>query len=1178
MIAPVRLLLLTALTLLAAPALAQREDPFATNIRPTEPLSPEQQQAAFHLPPGFEIQLVAAEPEIQKPINLAFDSRGRLWVTGSVEYPLPVKADQIGRDTVTVLEDEDGDGRYEKRTLFAEGLNIPLGVYPYGDGAIVFGIPDIVYLEDTDGDGRADHREKLYGPFGFERDTHGLCNSFRRGYDGWLYACHGFNNNSRVAGVDGQSVEMSSGNTFRMRLDGGRIEHFTWGQTNPFGMAFDNWGDIYTADCHSKPLTLLMRGAYYPSLGKPHDGLGFPTPAMDHLHGSTAIAGVVCYEADHFPAEYRGRLFVGNVMTCRVHRDKLEWNGSTARAVEEPDFLSCDDPWFRPVDLRLGPDGALYIADFYNRIIGHYEVALDNPLRDRERGRIWRVVYRGEDGRAPLPRSPDLRATDVEELIAALDDPNQTVRLLATEELTDRIGRPAVEPLNAALTRDASSPVKVHALWALHRLGALESDRLSALRHDADPVVRTHVQRILAETPEWTSGGRWAALAAVREDDEPRVRRAAADALGRHPGEDNVRTLLALIRETPEEDEYLRHTARMGLRDALAESGGLARLTPTERSAEDSAILAGVALALRTPEAGAFLLDYVRDREVPAEVLSQYLLHAAQHLPADRLDALVEIAKSRASEDFDTQLALLVAVRGGLAQRGAAPTEDVRTWGASLAGRLLDAAETSSADWTNHPLEGADDAANPWVLVRSPCTDGQNDHVFISSKERGERLTGALRSRAFTVPNALRFYLCGHRGFPTSPPTEETFIRLVDAETGETLAQEFPPQNDTAHPVQWDVSAHEGRQAYLEIVDRMELNGYAWLAAGRFDPCVPPLPAVAPGEVAQRQQAAAGIVEAFALADLAPRLRTLALDAVADPLARAAAAQALVALAPDERLAALASIAADPSLPAALRGAICSAAADRPPEGGGELLVEAMRVAPERVQTALGQNLSGNRAGAEALLTLIAEGRASARLLRVAAVRTRLAASGAKDVERRIEELTATLPPLNEEIARLLVERRDGFQSAALSPERGAALFVKHCAACHQIAGKGTTIGPQLDGIGNRGLERVLEDVLDPNRNVDVAFQTTTYVLEDGLVHVGLMRRDEGETLVIADNQGKEVVLAKNDIAEEAKSANSLMIDNVRTILDPGEFYDLVGYLLSQRQARPAEEAEAESR
>ncbi|MBW3601060.1 MAG: cytochrome C, partial [Planctomycetes bacterium] len=262
---------LLALVLVSA---AWAQDPFQAGVRPTDPLSPAEEEASFRLPPGFEIQLVAAEPEIQKPLNMAFDARGRLWITDTVEYPYPAPPDRPGRDTIKVLEDTDGDGRADRVTAFAEGLNIPIGLYPYKNGVIAYSIPNIYLFEDTDGDDRSDRRTKLYGPFDYSRDTHGMQNAFRRGFDGWLYACHGFNNQSQVSGADGHQVTMHSGNTYRMRLDGSRIEHFTWGQVNPFGMTQDPLGNLFTADCHRKPVYQLLRGGYYPSFGKPHDGLG----------------------------------------------------------------------------------------------------------------------------------------------------------------------------------------------------------------------------------------------------------------------------------------------------------------------------------------------------------------------------------------------------------------------------------------------------------------------------------------------------------------------------------------------------------------------------------------------------------------------------------------------------------------------------------------------------------------------------------------------------------------------------------------------------------------------------------------------------------------------------------------------------------------------------------------
>ena len=250
--------MLLALVVAVPNTLAADEDPFASHVRPTDPLSPEEERAGFQLPPGFVAELVAAEDQIAKPMNLAFDDRGRLWVSCSLEYPYAAPLDAPSRDFIKVFEDRDGDGTFETATTFADGLNIPIGLVPVSDGVICFSIPNIWHLRDTDGDGRADERNVLYGPMGWERDTHGMCNAFRPGPDGWIYACHGFNNETTVSGRDGHAITMQSGNTFRFRPDGSRIEHYTWGQVNPFGMDFDAHGDLFTADCHTKPVTLLL--------------------------------------------------------------------------------------------------------------------------------------------------------------------------------------------------------------------------------------------------------------------------------------------------------------------------------------------------------------------------------------------------------------------------------------------------------------------------------------------------------------------------------------------------------------------------------------------------------------------------------------------------------------------------------------------------------------------------------------------------------------------------------------------------------------------------------------------------------------------------------------------------------------------------------------------------------
>src|SRR3954467_7707030 len=322
------ILIVTAWTL---PSKAQKPAP-VEDVSSFPRRSAEEERKALHVPPGFEIQLVAADPDIFKPLNLAFDDKGRLWVTDTLEYPYPAKEGTKPRDTVKILSDFGPDGKARSIRTFADGLNIPIGLLPLpsASAGLVHSIPDIFLIRDSDGDGRADSREILYGVFG-HRDTHGMTNAFTWGFDGWVYACHGYANDSSVEGKDKRPIRMNSGNTYRMRPDGSHAEYFTHGQVNPFGLAFDPLGNLYSCDCHSRPLYQLLRGAWYPSFGKPHDGLGFGPEMVTHDHGSTAISGIAWHPADQFPEPYRGTVFIGNVMTHRINHDRIAWHGSTPK-------------------------------------------------------------------------------------------------------------------------------------------------------------------------------------------------------------------------------------------------------------------------------------------------------------------------------------------------------------------------------------------------------------------------------------------------------------------------------------------------------------------------------------------------------------------------------------------------------------------------------------------------------------------------------------------------------------------------------------------------------------------------------------------------------------------------------------------------------------------------------
>jgi len=1085
-----------------------QDDPFAMGVRPTPWLSPADEQKLFKLPPGFEIQLVAAEPDIQKPLNMAFDERGRIWLTSTVEYPYAAPAGRPGKDSIRVLEDTDGDGRFEKMTVFADGLNIPIGIYPWKGGCVAYSIPNIWHFEDTDGDGACDKRTVLYGPFDTSRDTHGMINSFRRGWDGWVYACHGFNNDSRVKGRDGHEIHMQSGNVFRFQLDGSRIEHFTHGQVNPFGMCFDEYFNIFTADCHSKPIYQLLRGGYYPSFGKPHDGLGFVPPMMDHLHGSTAICGLVKYSGENFPEEYRGDFYSGNVMTSRINRNRPEYHGSTIKAIEQPDFLVAGDPWFRPVDIQIGPDGTMYILDFYNRIIGHYEVPLPHPGRDRTSGRIWRVAYKGSVKGSAAPPDVAGRSTSGEDL------------------------------------------------WRTEREGQLDDMALAAVERRGSPVQRVQLMKILSERDKWNDSERAIALRGLRTEDAF-VARAAADALGRHPEPSQVRTLIGRLIHTPVEDVLLRHTIRMALRDHVAALSDAAEIDDLQLTDSDLREVAAVSVAVPTPTVAVILLRYLKAHN---DHVTEYLEHAARYAEGSAIADVVRVGKAKASFDNELQAQVVLSLAKGLAERGQRDNTELSQWASEVVTTLLAHDGGERVLWTAVPIDGLPPSENPWVVAPRASRDGDKESLFFYSLPRGEQRTGIYRSGTFAIPEKLSFWCSGHSGRPPQPLNKGNYVRLRDAKTHEVLAESRPPRNDTARQIEWDLASHVGKLGYVELVDGDTGNAYAWLAVGRFS-----LERLNPSDAPRRQQLAAEIVGKLKLAAFQPQLASLVANEQTESVARTAVAQALVALHPSATSMALAAALADSSLPQGLRAKIGSAIATNALGDKFDSLRETMNRAPTRLQGTLAETLTGDLDGAIALLTLVETGQVAPRVLTLPTISNKLSALKNTDLDARAAAITAKLPPPNAIFDALIIERRRGFARAKTNADHGKALFTKHCATCHQVAGQGAVIGPQLDGIAGRGIDRLLEDVLDPNRNVDVAFRTTTLRLADGRVVSGLLRREEGQQLVLADAQGKEFTVAKSDVEEQQKTPLSLMPANVGETLPADELADLLAYLLTQR-------------
>jgi len=255
----------------------------------------------------------------------------------------------------------------------------------------------------------------------------------------------------------------------------------------------------------------------------------------------------------------------------------------------------------------------------------------------------------------------------------------------------------------------------------------------------------------------------------------------------------------------------------------------------------------------------------------------------------------------------------------------------------------------------------------------------------------------------------------------------------------------------------------------------------------------------------------------------------------------------------------------DGNLTVSLREQFGRVLADQPLDSARDGLLAALIAAPERLQVKLAEAMAGNRAGAELLLGAVEAGRLPPRLLLDRGVKDRLLAAKADRGQERLTALTKDVSAPDAALTRLVEDRRKQYSSAGVALDTGKELFVKNCAACHQIGGEGALIGPQLDGIGNRGLERLSEDLLDPNRNVDRAFRSTLLILKDGDVVSGLFRREEGELLVLAESTGKEVTVPKATVESRRESETSLMPENFGELLTQEQFNQLMTYLLSQR-------------
>ncbi|MBD3672600.1 MAG: HEAT repeat domain-containing protein [Planctomycetaceae bacterium] len=518
----VHFLIFTLVLSLTSQGFAQRD------LKKIPPPDPKLEQETFILAEGFEVNLYAADPLLAKPIQMNFDERGRLWVASSEVYP-QIEPGQEATDKILILEDTDLDGVAEKTSVFADGLLIPTGVIPGDGGAYVANSTELLHMSDNDGDGKADRTRVILSGFGTE-DTHHILHTLRWGPDGLLYFNQSIYIHSHLETPYGVK-RLNGGGIWQFRPETMEAEVFMRGLVNSWGHHFDKYGQSFATDgAGGEGINYIIPRAYY------FTAVGADRIVRGLNPGSPKHCGLEIVSGRHLPEDWQGTMVTNDFRGHRVCRFKVTDDGAGFASREQEEVIKSDHVAFRPIDVKMGPDGAIYIADWYNPIIQHGEVDFRDPRRDHTHGRIWRVTRKG----APLVAPPKLAEASTGELLDFLKSPEEFTRTHAKRLLRERhLEAGILSSLNAWVSQlDPNHPEferhLLEGLWTYQAANTPDRRLLERCLVSETPEVRAAAVRVL---------GAWRnrindpldLLAEAVGDEYPRVRLEAVRALGQIP-------------------------------------------------------------------------------------------------------------------------------------------------------------------------------------------------------------------------------------------------------------------------------------------------------------------------------------------------------------------------------------------------------------------------------------------------------------------------------------------------------------------------------------------------------------------------------------------------------------------------------------------------------------------
>jgi putative membrane-bound dehydrogenase-like protein len=536
------------------PAFASRPQPMQPDVYKYAGLPPKKAAAAMTVPEGFKVTLFAGEPDVRQPIAMCLDDRGRVWVAEAYSYPIR-RPDREAKDRIVIFEDTDGDGVFDRRTVFMEGLNLVSGLEVGFGGVWIGAAPHFMFVPVKEGEDRPAGKPRiLLDGWGYQ-DTHETLNTFMWGPDGWLYGCHGVFTHSRVGKPgtpDGKRVPINAG-IWRYHPTRHVFEVFAHGTSNPWGLDFDDHGQAFCEACviphnwhviqgaryhrqagaHFNPYTYddiktIARHRHYVG-ANPHGG----NERSDSAGGGHAHCGTMIYLGGAWPAKYRNQMFMGNIHGRRLNVDGLRAKGSGYEAGRAPDFLLANDAWARFINLRYGPDGNAYLIDWYDKQACHHG---DPRIWDRANGRIYKISYKGTKW-----ARPDLRKLSDADLVKLQLHKNDWYVRHARRILQERAGEPGASAtgVHKALAKiafeHADQTRRLRGLWALHVTGGLSPERIDRGLADKGAHVRAWTIQLGLEQRSAPAALRKKLEEMARKDSSPVVRLYLASAAQRLP-------------------------------------------------------------------------------------------------------------------------------------------------------------------------------------------------------------------------------------------------------------------------------------------------------------------------------------------------------------------------------------------------------------------------------------------------------------------------------------------------------------------------------------------------------------------------------------------------------------------------------------------------------------------